>query len=235
MGRWFWEIDRVLLLLIAVLIAIGLVAVAAASPAAAQRYSGGDVHFAPLYYFWRQLLWIAHRLPVMIAVSMMPKRARAAAGAGRRGVLLRPADPGADHRAEVNGARRWIGFGFGQVQPSEFLKPFFIVSARLAAVASRTSDKSLPVCPISAVLTGAIAVLLMKQPDFGQTIIFCAVWMALLALAGVSRAHPRHPRRGAASSASSSPISSIRSRRRASTSSCSAPATISRSTMRCAR
>jgi len=34
LGRWFWEIDKVLLLLISVLIAIGLIAVAAASPAA---------------------------------------------------------------------------------------------------------------------------------------------------------------------------------------------------------
>ena len=33
-GRWFWEIDKVLLLLVTVLIAIGLIAVAAASPAA---------------------------------------------------------------------------------------------------------------------------------------------------------------------------------------------------------
>ena len=31
MGRWFWEIDRVLLLLLAVLIGFGLIAVAAAS------------------------------------------------------------------------------------------------------------------------------------------------------------------------------------------------------------
>ena len=35
-GRWFWEIDRVLLLLVAILISIGLIAVAAASPAAGQ-------------------------------------------------------------------------------------------------------------------------------------------------------------------------------------------------------
>ena len=48
MGRWFWEIDKVLLLLISVLIAIGLIAVAAASPAAAQRYSGGNVRFNEL-------------------------------------------------------------------------------------------------------------------------------------------------------------------------------------------
>ena len=40
LGRWFWEIDRVLLLLVAVLIGIGLIAVAAASPAAGRALFG---------------------------------------------------------------------------------------------------------------------------------------------------------------------------------------------------
>src|SRR5918998_1717265 len=72
-GRWFWEIDRVLLLLVAVLISIGLIAVAAASPAAGTRYSGRDVSFTPLHYFYRQIMWIAVALPVMIGVSMLPR------------------------------------------------------------------------------------------------------------------------------------------------------------------
>ena len=37
LGLWFWEIDRVLLLLFTVLISVGLIAVAAAAPAAAAR------------------------------------------------------------------------------------------------------------------------------------------------------------------------------------------------------
>src|SRR5688572_16728555 len=76
-GRWFWEIDRVLLLLVAVLVGIGLIAVAAASPAAADRYSGGSVRFSELHYFWRQLAWIAIGIPVMIGISMLSReRAR---------------------------------------------------------------------------------------------------------------------------------------------------------------
>ena len=76
-GRWFWEIDKVLLLLLAVLIGIGLIAVAAASPAGAHRYSGGNVRVPELYFFWRQLAWIAIGIPVMIGISMMQReRAR---------------------------------------------------------------------------------------------------------------------------------------------------------------
>jgi cell division protein FtsW len=185
MGRWFWEIDKVLLLLLAMLIGIGLIAVAAASPAASHRYSGGSVRFHELYYFWRQLAWIAVGVPVMIGISMMPReRARRLSlfGAAFFFVLLifvPVLGP------EINGAKRWIAFGLGQVQPSEFLKPFFVVSMAWL-LSLRESDKSLPVFAISAVVTGAIAFLLMKQPDFGSTIIFAAVWIAMLALAGVS-------------------------------------------------
>jgi len=183
-GRWFWEIDKVLLLLLAVLIGIGLIAVAAASPAAAERYSGGNVHFSELYYFWRQLAWIAIGIPVMIGISMMPReRARRLSlfGAAFFFVLLifvPILGP------EVNGAKRWINFGVGQVQPSEFLKPFFVV-AMAWLLSLKDGDKSLPIFPISAVVVGAVAYLLMKQPDFGSTIIFAAVWIAMLALAGI--------------------------------------------------
>ena len=184
-GRWFWEIDKVLLLLISVLIGIGLIAVAAASPAAAVRLSGGSVRVAELYYFWRQLAWIAIGIPVMVAISMMPKeRARRISlfGAAFFFVLLifvPIIGP------EVNGARRWINIGVGQLQPSEFLKPFFVVSMAWL-LSLKESDKGLPVYPISAVVVGGIAYLLMKQPDFGSTIIFCSVWLAMLALAGLN-------------------------------------------------
>jgi cell division protein FtsW len=185
MGRWFWEIDKVLLLLVSVLIAIGLIAVAAASPAAAHRYSGGNVRFNELDYIWRQLAWIAVGVPVMIGISMMPReRARRLSLAGAAiffGLLVLVPIVGPEH----NGARRWIEFGVGQVQPSEFLKPFFVV-AMAWLLSLRDRDKSLPVYPISALIVGAIAYLLMKQPDFGSTIIFCAVWVAMLALAGVN-------------------------------------------------
>jgi cell division protein FtsW len=185
MGRWFWEIDKVLLLLVSVLIAIGLIAVAAASPAAAHRYSGDNVRVSELYYFWRQLAWIAVGVPVMIGISMMPReRARRLSLVGALvffGLLVLVPIVGPEH----NGARRWIEFGVGQVQPSEFLKPFFVV-AMAWLLSLRDRDKSLPVYPISAVIVAGIAYLLMKQPDFGSTIIFCSVWVAMLALAGVN-------------------------------------------------
>ncbi len=185
LGLWFWEIDRVLLLLVSMLIAIGLVAVAAASPVAAQKLSTTTASLDPLYYFYRQLMWVIVGVPVMLAISMLPKaQARRFAIYGTLTFLallfLVPLIG-----ASVNGAQRWIGSGMFRLQPSEFLKPFFAVA--LAWVLSlRLHDQTLPVVPLSFVLTGVIAVLLMGQPDLGQTIIFAATWFVLVLVAGLS-------------------------------------------------
>ena len=184
-GRWFWEIDRVLLVLVAVLISVGLIAVAAASPAAANRLSGGTVTFDSLYYFYRQLVWLMVAVPVLIGVSMLPRtmaRRLCIVGTVVFLVLLSLVPIVG---VEVNGARRWIGVGISQFQPSEFLKPLFIVT--IAWILSlRQKDASLPVVPLTAVLTGVVALLLMRQPNFGETIIFVSAWVMLLMLSGAS-------------------------------------------------
>jgi cell division protein FtsW len=183
LGRWFWEIDKVLLVLVAVLIVIGLIAVAAASPAAGQRYSGGGISVPPLYYFYRQIVWIAIAVPVMIGVSMLAKptaRRLSILGAAVFTILLFLVPI---IGFEVNGARRWLDAGFTQVQPSEFLKPMFIVTIAWL-LSLKAKDKSLPVVPLSAILTGVIALLLMRQPNMGETVIFVAAWVVLLMLSG---------------------------------------------------
>src|SRR3546814_3683442 len=106
------------------LVAIGLVAVAAASPVAAQKLSTTTVSLDPLYYFYRQLMWVMVGVPVMLGVSMLPKpQARRFAIYGTIAfvalLFLVPLIGTA-----VNGAQRWIGSGVFRLQPSEFLKPF---------------------------------------------------------------------------------------------------------------
>lgn len=183
LGTWFWDIDRVLLVLTLFLIAIGLIAVAAASPASAVRYSGEHLKFTPLYYFWRQVVWVGLSLPVLFGVSMLPVNVakRMALGGAVVCIVLLMLVPVIG--VQVNGARRWIGFGFAQFQPSEFLKPFFIVTTAWL-LSLRAQDENLPVTTITFGLTGLVACLMMLQPDFGQTIVFATVWMVLVAIAG---------------------------------------------------
>jgi cell division protein FtsW len=86
--------------------------------------------------------------------------------------------------AEKNGAQRWIFVGPIQVQPSEFLKPLFTVAVAWL-LSLKDKDAKLPVVPISFVLLAIISAFLMKQPDFGEAVIFVSVWLVLLTLSGV--------------------------------------------------
>ncbi|MDQ2879545.1 MAG: putative lipid II flippase FtsW [Pseudomonadota bacterium] len=185
LGMWFWDIDRVVLLLTLLLIAVGLVAVGSASPSAAARYSDEKHHIAPLFYLWWQLAWVGVSLPVLLVVSMLPvPLARRLALLGTLVcIAMLVAVPFVG--VEKNGAVRWLNFGVSLLQPSEFLKPMFIVT--MAWVLSmKVQDAGLPVVVITGGMTALVGVLLMLQPDFGQTIVFVAVWFALLMIAGTS-------------------------------------------------
>ena len=185
LGRWFWEIDRFLLLLVSILFAIGLIAIASASPVAAQKLSTSTVHIDPLYYLYRQIIWVISGVLIILSISMLPKiQARRLAICGTiicLFLLLLVPIAG----VTINGAQRWIGLEELRMQPSEFLKPFYVVS--LAWVLSLgLRDESLPVMNFSLMFTLVIAVLLMQQPDLGQTLIFAGTWLVMVLIAGVS-------------------------------------------------
>ena len=85
----------------------------------------------------------------------------------------------------VNGARRWIGVGISEFQPSEFLKPLFIITTAWL-LSARYDDARLPALHVSFGLLLLVCALLMLQPDLGQTALIAAVWLAQAMLAGMS-------------------------------------------------
>jgi cell division protein FtsW len=177
---WWREIDKWLLGLPLVLMALGTIAVAAASPAAADQYSAAD----SLYFLWRHIVFQIAGVTVMIAASFLARD-----DARRFGILvaaimlvlllLVPAIG-----VEKNGARRWLDLGMS-LQPSEFLKPGFAIL--LAWILSwRLRDPKLPVLGYVTAIMVLVAVLLMLQPNLGEAILFGGVWFVLVLLSGVS-------------------------------------------------
>ncbi len=130
---------------------------------------------------------------------------------------------------EIKGARRWLQIGFVSIQPSEFVKPAFVVlTAWLFNESQKRND--VPGLQLALGLYGVFALLLVLQPDFGQTLLVSLVWRALFFMAGINLfwigalAQPGLP-------ASPRPIFSCRTWPRASTaSSIPPPATPIRST-----
>jgi cell division protein FtsW len=180
---WWSEVDKVLLGLIFLLMSIGAAAVAAASPASANRLSTSAVRLDELHFFWLHLQFMALGVATMLGISFAPKD-----WARRGGILLAVVMIGALMLVpligyEVNGAKRWLRFGIG-LQPSEFLKPGFAIL--MAWIISwRIREPDMPVIPISAGILGLICLLLMLQPNLGGTILFVGVWFALVMLAGL--------------------------------------------------
>jgi cell division protein FtsW len=180
---WWREIDRVLLLMIGILMAVGAIAVAAASPASARRLSTSAAQLGDLHFFNLHLKWQVLGILTMLGTSMLPRELV------RRGAILLSAAMVFAMLlvpiigSEVNGARRWLDLGI-RFQPSEFLKPAFAVA--VAWILSwRARDPDLPVIPLSAGFTLLVLALLMIQPNLGDAILFAGCWFVLVMLAGL--------------------------------------------------
>lgn len=180
---WWREIDKVLLALILVLMALGVVAVAAASPASTHMLSTATVQLDEFMYLKRhvafQLLGICGMIVVSFASRDDARRLGIVVGLVMLVLLVLVPFIG----PVKNGARRWIEFGIS-IQPSEFMKPAFAII--LAWVLSwRLRDPGLPVMAFSTAIFLVIAALLMAQPNLGDTILFAGIWFVLVMLAGV--------------------------------------------------
>ena len=86
---------------------------------------------------------------------------------------------------EVKGAKRWLDLYLFRLQPIELLKPFFI----LATVKILTLDKlknSQVRYLFSFLLLVSVIILLIDQPDLGQSILLTGSWIATVFVSGVS-------------------------------------------------
>jgi len=180
---WWREIDRPLLVLVLLLMALGWVAVAAASPASATRLSGAEEQLPDLYFFWLHICWQLIGLAVMLVTSTLPREG-VRRGAILFGVLMLLALMLVPFfGSEVNGARRWLDLGI-RFQPSEFLKPPFAVCAAWI-LSWRLRDPHLPVIAVSGGLLAIIIVFVMLQPNLGSAILFVGCWFVMVLLAGL--------------------------------------------------
>jgi cell division protein FtsW len=175
LADWWWTIDRWLLASLGALIVLGLVLTMAGSPPVAERLGLTTFHFVH-----RQALYLLPALCVLLATSFLSPRQvrRAALFVFIFAMALIVAALLFGH--EVKGSRRWI---FG-VQPSEFLKPAFVIlSAWAFSEGARRSD--VPNNWVAFLLLPLTIVPLILQPDFGQMMLVSLVWAALFFMAGL--------------------------------------------------
>jgi len=179
--KWWRTIDKWSLSCVLILFAIGLLlGLAASVPLAAKN------GFPPFHYVTRQAVFGAVALLAMILTSMMsPLVVRRLAVLGFLlafvALVLLPVF-GTDFG---KGAVRWYSFGFASFQPSEFLKPGFVVAAAWMMAASQDINGP-PGKVWSFALCISIVLMLVLQPDFGQAALVLFGWGVMYFVAGAS-------------------------------------------------
>src|ERR1043166_5765433 len=170
LAEWWWTVDRMLLAAVAVLMMTGIVLSLAASPAVATR-----IGLDAFYFVNRHAMYLAPTLAVMIAVSFLSPRSIRRLALVVFIVALAMTAATLVIGAEVKGARRWIVLAGVNIQPSEFVKPAFVILISwLFAESTRKAD--MPANTIALGLLGAAVLPLVLQPDFGQTMLIVLVW-----------------------------------------------------------
>jgi cell division protein FtsW len=178
-AAWWWTVDRLMLLALITLMLAGIVLSLAASPPVALR-----LKLDAFYFVNRHVLYLAPACAIMLATSFLEPREIRRVALAVFLVSFALVVAASFWGPEIKGAHRWITLAGVNVQPSEFLKPSFVILiAWLFAESARQPD--MPANTIALTLLIAAVAALVRQPDFGQTMLIALVWGALFFMSGM--------------------------------------------------
>jgi len=179
LGRWWWTVDRWALAALLLLVAMGAVLTMAASPAVAERLDLDAFHFAR-----RQFVYQPLAVALILATSLLsPRGVRRVAILVFGGALVLTAST-LVVGDEIKGATRWLHVAGFSLQPSEILKPAFVVVCAWLFAAGRI-DGRVPGGAVAAGLLAVVCAVLLLQPDVGMTLLVAGTWGVQCFLAGL--------------------------------------------------
>lgn len=178
-GKWWWHIDRWILGSAIILILISIFLNMAASPPVAER-----INVEHFFFVKRHIIMAIPGIFVIFGLSFISKQ-------NLRllcwplfftSIMLLILVPLIG--VEIKGAKRWVSILGFSLQPSEFIKPTFVILTGWL-LSQRKFQNPNPMV-ISA---GSLAIclgLIMLQPDFGMSFIISTTWFIQLFVAGLS-------------------------------------------------
>jgi cell division protein FtsW len=180
LSEWWWTVDRPMISLVVVLLVTGFVLSFAASPPVAERLGLDGLHFV-----LRHAIYAPLALVLMVGLSFLTPRQVRRFALGLLVICLVMMVAVLFIGEEIKGSRRWLFAAGMSIQPSELIKPAFIVITAWL-FAEGTKRPEVPGRMLAVALLVITAALLVAEPDLGQTILFGAVWCALFFLAGAN-------------------------------------------------
>ncbi|MCX9157860.1 putative lipid II flippase FtsW [Niveibacterium sp. 24ML] len=181
------ELDPFLIWAAAALLLLGVVMVFSSSIAMAE----GNRHtqYQPTFFLVRHVIFLligltAGAMIFQVPIATLQKSASILFAIGVV-LLLLVLIPHVGR--EVNGARRWIGFGFANLQPSELMKLGVAIYAADYTVRKLGDMKSFRrgFLPLAGVVL-FVGFLLLREPDFGAFVVITAIAFGILFLGGIN-------------------------------------------------
>jgi cell division protein FtsW len=178
-GSWWWTVDRVTLTVFLIIAVTGIMLVAAAAPPVAQRIGLDANHFTI-----RHIVVLIPALCAMIGLSMMNIQQIWRTALIMLGLSVVAMIAVLFVGQEIKGATRWIHLPGFSLQPSEFVKPAFIVVAAWF-LAQQKERPNFPGFMLACGLYACVAGLLLLQPDMGMTFVVTCCFFTVIFLAGL--------------------------------------------------
>lgn len=166
MGRQAFYFDWVVFTTVAILLCLGLVTLLSIDPAYFyQQILIAFLGICALILFTRIDFSLYHDLDKFIYIGSVAF------------LLLTYLGP------NVRGATRWLELAGFRLQPSELIKPFFMIS--VSSLLIRYPPTKIKHLVFHLLLFVIPFLLIFRQPDLGNALIFTSIWLALLIIAGI--------------------------------------------------
>ena len=176
--RWWFSIDKVTLFIVAGLMLFGIVTVASSSPAVASRIGASK-----LFFIHKHFVFVSFSAFLILLISLINKEKLKEVSIIGMGLVILLLIAVQLFGTPIKGSKRWL-FIFGvSLQPSEIIKPFFVVFNAFILEKLYDDKRKFLIVSIPYVI---ILILLFMQPDIGMSILITILFCAQLFLAGLA-------------------------------------------------
>ncbi len=178
---WWKNIDKTIFLLISLLFSLGLFF----SLVSTSIIASDKLNTNSYYFFLKHLIFVTIGISLILILSLLNQKILINLSVilffiAFISLFLVPLVG-----VEVKGSKRWLDIGpLPRFQPIETLKPFFVIVISLI-ISSERKNLYLKYLLSSAVLV-PIIILLLSQPDLGQTLLIIFVWLAIVFVSGIN-------------------------------------------------
>jgi len=176
--KWWLSIDSTLFLLVFLIIALGNIFTAVASPVVANRIGAtSDI------FIIKNIIFSLVGAIIIITLSLLNKDQIKVVSIVGINLLLILMVLVLIFGSTNKGAKRWIYIGGFSLQPSEIIKPFFIVT--VSYILTRFKKEENFNIIVASFVYIVLAILLIMQPDIGMLILMSSVFFSQLFLIGI--------------------------------------------------